>query len=423
MDKIVSLAKRRGFVFPGSEIYGGLANSWDYGPVGVELKNNIKKLWWQFFVQAREDVVGLDSTIIMSTKVWEASGHLQGFNDALVECKSCKNRFRPDDLDDKTKCLLCGGEFLPAREFNTMFKTNLGPVESNPVYLRPETAQGMFVDFKNIMSSTRLKIPFGVAQIGKGFRNEITPGNFLFRLREFEMMEMEYFIKEEDWEKYFEYWLGEVKQWLKLIGLKDENLYFHEIPDGERAHYSKRTIDIEYKYPFGQKELYGLAYRTDYDLKHHQEKSGQDLSYYDEATKTRYIPHIIEPSFGVDRTFLAVMLEAYREEKDRINLKLPVELAPYKVAVFPLLANKPQLVEKARSIYDNLRQDLLVAWDDRGNIGKRYFSQDEIGTPFCVTVDFDSLEKDDVTVRDRDTMKQTRVKIDELAEFLKEKLE
>ncbi len=418
MEKIVSLCKRRGFVYPGSEIYGGLANSWDYGPLGVELKNNIKQLWWKFFVQDREDVVGLDATIIMSTRVWEASGHLKGFNDALVECKKCKNRFRPDDLEDNSKCPLCGAEFLPARQFNTMFQTNLGPVEGNPVYLRPETAQGMFVDFKSILDSNRLKIPFGVAQIGKGFRNEITPGNFLFRLREFEMMEMEYFINGKDWKKYFEYWLGEVKNWLKLIGVKNENLYFHEIPDGERAHYSKRTIDVEYKYPFGQKELYGLAYRTDYDLKHHQEASGKDLTYFDEETKEKILPHVIEPAFGVDRTFLVILLESYIEEKDRIVLKLPPKLAPYKAAIFPLLANKPKLVELARKIYDDLRKNFMIAWDDRGNIGKRYYSQDEIGTPFCITVDFESLENNDATVRDRDTMKQERIKIKNLPQHL-----
>jgi len=423
MDKIVSLCKRRGFVYPGSEIYGGLANSWDFGPPGVELKNNIKQLWWKFFVQSRENIVGLESTIIMNNKVWEASGHLQEFNDMLAECQSCRQRFRVDDLDNLKECPECRGPLLKPRQFHTMFKTNLGPIEGNEVYLRPETAQGMFVDFKQLQNSSRQKIPFGVAQIGKAFRNEITPGNFIFRLREFEQMEIEYFVREKDWQEGFDYWLLEMKKWLQMIGVKDINLHFHEISPEERAHYSKKTIDIEYAYPFGTKELYGLAYRTDYDLWRHQEKSGRELTSFDEVTQGKFIPHIIEPTFGVERTMLVLLLEAYEEEKDRVVLRLKPKLAPYKAAVFPLLANKPPLVEAARKIYNDLRQDFMVAWDERGNIGKRYFSQDEIGTPFCITVDFDSLEKNDVTVRDRDTMKQERIKIEVLKEYLREKLE
>ncbi len=422
MEKIVSLCKRRGFVFPGSEIYNGLANSYDFGPLGVELKNNIKELWWKFFVQSREDMVGLESGLIMNTKVWEASGHLAGFNDLLAECQKCRERFRVDELADAKICPTCAGQLSAPRQFNTMFATNLGPIEGNTVYLRPETAQGMFVDFKEILQSSRQKIPFGAAQIGKAFRNEITPGNFIFRLREFEMMEIEYFIpnpkNDKDWEKYFEHWLGEMKKWLKMLGIKEGSLNFHEIPENERAHYSRRTVDIEYQYPFGLKELYGLAYRTDYDLVRHQEKSGQDLTYFDEATNEKFLPHVIEPTFGVERTILAVLSEAYAEEKKRVVLKLKPYLAPYKVAVFPLLANKPALVELARKIYDDLRKDFYVAWDERGNIGKRYYSQDEIGTPFCITVDFESLEKNDVTVRDRDTMKQERVKIKNLKDYL-----
>ncbi len=431
MNKIVSLCKRRGFVFPGSEIYGGLANSWDYGPLGVELKNNIKWLWWKRFVHRRGDIVGIDSAIIMNPKVWEASGHLSaGFADELVECRHCHARYRADQIDLKDACPNCGtkGDFTEPRLFNLMFKTFIGPAEEKAdiAYLRPETAQGMFVNFKNVLVTSRKTLPFGIAQIGKAFRNEITPGNFIFRTREFEQMEIEYFIpapkNEKAWGGYFDQWRKEMFAWIKEIGLDYGKIHEMEVPAGERAHYSKRTIDFEYEFPFGVKELYGLAYRTDFDLKNHQEKSGQNLEYTDPQTGEKYIPHVIEPTWGVDRSILAVLCESYNEDAERIFLKLPPKLAPYKIAVFPLLANKPALVEFAEKIYNDLRRDFSVVWDDRGNIGKRYYAQDEIGTPWCVTFDFDSLEDKKVTVRDRDTMKQKRVAIKDLADYFKGKL-
>lgn len=453
MEKIVSLAKRRGFIFPGSEIYGGLANTYDYGPLGVELKNNIKNLWWDRFVHRRDDIVGLDAALIMNPKVWEASGHIQEFNDPLVECRSCHERFKADELlkgknwikekqfldtlsaSDREKRILeifgacpnCGAkrQFTTPRQFTLMFKTFLGPAhtEKSTVYLRPETAQAMFVNFKNILTTTRKTLPFGIAQVGRAFRNEITPGNFIFRTREFEQMEIEYFIRGKDWKEHFEYWRKEMLAWMGEVGINTEKIHEEEIPEGERAHYSKRTIDFEYDFPFGKKELYGLAYRTDFDLSNHEKSSGENLKYRDPETGEEFWPHVVEPTWGVDRTVLAVLLDAYCEEKVRVVLKLKPKLAPYKAAVFPLLANKPELVKLARSIYDDLRQKFYVDWDDRGNIGKRYYAQDEIGTPYCITVDFDSLEKKDVTVRDRDTTKQERVPIDRLASYLTEKLD
>ncbi|KKU48736.1 MAG: Glycine-tRNA ligase [Parcubacteria group bacterium GW2011_GWA2_46_9] len=434
MDKIVSLAKRRGFVYPGSEIYGGLANSWDYGPLGVELKNNIKQEWWKRFVHGRDDIVGLDAALLMNPKVWEASGHLKNFQDPLVECKNCHERFRADDIDLKKSCPNCEtiGTFTAPSQFNLMLKTFLGPAEdkANIVYFRPETAQAMFVNFKNVIQTTPAKLPFGIAQTGKAFRNEITPGNFIFRTREFEQMEIEYFVpppkKDAEWQKHFDYWLQEMKSWLKHLGVSEKHLHYVDIPDGERAHYSKRTVDIEYDYPFGQKELYGLAYRGDFDLKNHATASGEDLTYADPDTGEKFLPHVIEPTWGVDRTVLVALLEAYDDtQKDRIVLRLKPWLAPYKVAVFPLLANKPELIKKARDIYKLLTTSYSltpIAWDDRGNIGKRYYSQDEIGTPYCVTVDFDTLEDNTVTVRDRDTMKQERIVATDLPSYLKEKL-
>jgi len=425
MDIIISLAKRRGFIFPGSEIYGGLANSWDYGPMGVELKNNIKSLWWKMFVHERPDIVGIDASLIMNPKVWEASGHLKEFSDPLVECRECHERFRLDQiLDDQ--CSNCGkqGCFTEEKRFNLMLKTYLGPAENetNTVFFRPETAQAMFVNFRNVQQTTRRRLPFGIAQMGKAFRNEITPGNFIFRTREFEQMEIEYFIDEKSWEKEFDNWRQEISRWIKVVGIDEKKVHQAEIPEEERAHYSKRTIDFEFDFPFGTKELYGLAYRTDFDLSSHSRASGENLSYRDPDSGEEFIPHVIEPTWGVDRTVLAVLLSCYREEKDRVFLKLPMAISPFKAAVFPLLANKPELVKLARHIYDKLRKEFNVAWDDRGNIGKRYYSQDEIGTPYCLTVDFNSLESNDLTVRFRDDGKQERVKINTLQSYLREKL-
>jgi len=431
MEKIVSLCKRRGFIFPGSEIYGGFANSWDYGPVGVELKNNIKQLWWKRFVQSRQDMVGIDAALIMKPVVWQASGHLENFSDPLVECKHCHNRYRADQLDTTAPCKSCGKKegFTEAKMFNLMFKTFIGPAEeqANIAYFRPETAQAMFVDFKNVLDTSRKTVPFGIGQIGKAFRNEITPGNFIFRTREFEQMEIEYFIpvpkKDEDWNKYFEDWRKQMLSWITDdLGINIKNIHELEVPDNERAHYSKRTIDFEYDFPFGKSELYGLAYRGDFDLSNHQKASGQSLEYTDPQTNEKYLPHVIEPTWGVDRSVLAVLCEFYREEEDRVVLALPPKLAPYKVAVFPLLKNKPELVARAKEIYDELRKSFTVAWDERGNVGKRYYSQDEIGTPFCVTVDFDSLEDGTVTVRNRDTKEQPRVEITDLVNYFKDKI-
>jgi glycyl-tRNA synthetase len=435
MDKIVSLAKRRGYVYPGSEIYGGLANSWDYGPLGTELKNNIKQLWWKRFVQQRPDMVGIDAALVMNPKVWEASGHVATFTDPLVECKACHSRFRADQIDVKAKCESCGKAdgFSEPKMFNLMLKTFLGPSEeqTNVAYFRPETAQAMFVQFKNVQTTSRKPIPFGIAQVGKAFRNEITPGNFVFRTREFEQMEIEYFIPvpktDEDWNKYFEEWKEEMIKWMRDdLKFNMEHVHELEVPEADRAHYSKRTLDFEYEYPFGTKELYGLAYRGDFDLQNHMKASGESLEFTDPQTNEKYVPHVIEPTWGVDRSFLAVLLEHYREEGEgdgkRVWLSLPPKLAPYKVAVFPLLKNKPELVEKARGIFNELSKHFMTAWDDRGNVGKRYYSQDEIGTPYGVTVDFESLEDNTVTVRNRDTMVQERIKIDELVEMINRKL-
>ena len=430
MEKIVSLCKRRGFVFPGSEIYGGLANTWDYGPIGVELKNNVKKLWWKFFIQDRDDMVGLDGGILLNPKIWEVSGHIKNFKDALVECKKCHKRFRPDKLKDTSKCPECGGAFTEPRSFLGMFKTIIGPVEEEgtTAYLRPEIAQSMFVNFKNVLDTTNKKIPFGIGQAGKAFRNEITAGNFIFRDLEFDLAELEYFIAPDaDWNKIFEDWLAYMYKFAEVVGLDKKDFYNHEIPETERAFYSKRTIDIEYQFPFGQDELWAIAYRTDYDLSRHQEVSGKDLTYFDDETKKKYVPHVIEPTFGIDRTVLAILSSAYWEEElpngeTRVVLKLNSNVAPYKVAVFPLMKNKPELVAKAREIYVELKKDFSVAFDDNGNVGKRYRRQDEIGTPYCVTVDFDSLEKGDVTVRDRDSMEQERINIGELKEYFKKKM-
>lgn len=425
IENIISLCKRRGFVYPGSEIYGGLANSWDYGPLGVELKNNIKQLWWSRFVHRRDDVVGLDAALIMNTKVWEASGHLKEFKDPLVECKKCHKRFRSDDLK-KDNCPECGEKkaFDEAKDFNLMLKTFLGPSEdtASVVYFRPETAQSMFVDFKNVSLTTRKTLPFGIAQIGKAFRNEITPGNFIFRTREFEQMEIEYFIREDDWQKYFEHWRKEMMNWMEDIGIDLKHIHELEVPAEERAHYSKRTIDFEFDFPFGKKELYGLAYRTDFDLRSHDKFSGENLKYKDQQTGEEFWPHVIEPTWGVDRSVLAVLCSAYNEKDERVFLKLNPSLAPYKAAVFPLVANKEEIVSAAKKIYKDLRKEFMVAWDDRGNVGKRYYSQDEIGTPYCITVDYQTLEDKTVTVRDRDTTKQERINVELLTDYVNSKI-
>ncbi len=447
MEKIVSICKRRGFVFQASEIYGGFANSYTYGPYGSELKNNIKALWWKKFVSMREDIVGIDGPIILHPKLWQASGHVAGFNDALVDCKECKKRFRADHLveavtgedmegkfeemkkilDEKVPCPNCKKtNWSEVRNFNMMFSTKMNTTDASDeeiAYLRPETAGAIFVEFKNVVDSTRMKVPFGIAQIGKAFRNEIVAGNFIFRLREFEQMEIEYFIKPDaEWETLFEDWLKLQEEFVQELGAKKEDLRRYEHPKEKLSHYSKKTIDIEYKFPFGFKELYGLAHRGDFDLKQHAKFSGQKLEFFDQEKNEWFVPHILEPTFGLDRSILVALISAYIEEEleggdSRIVMKFPRAIAPVKVAVFPLLKNKPELVAKAKEIFNQLKGEFPCEFDDNGNVGKRYRRQDEIGTPWCVTVDFDSLEDDAVTVRDRDTMVQERVKIEELREY------
>ncbi len=447
MEELVSLAKRRGFIFQGSEVYGGLAGTWDYGPYGVVLKNNVKNLWWKRFVEDRDDMYPVDAAILMNQNVWKASGHVAGFSDPLVECKKCKKRFRADHILPLKKsstnlntgiteekivkvCPECGGELGEEKQFNMMFKTNVGAMqdESSVSYLRPETAQGMFVNFKSVLDSLHPKLPFGLAQIGKAFRNEIAPRDFTFRSREFEQMEIEYFTNPKNWEAVFEELRKQVWEYTKDVGLTQSKVYELEIDKDSLAHYSKRTIDFEFDFPFGRKELYGLAYRTDFDLKAHSESSKVDLSYFDEEAKERFIPHCIEPSFGLDRTVLAVLTDAYTEDElggeKRVYLKLAPKVAPVKAAIFPLLKNKPVLVEKAKAIYTLLRKEIgHVEYDDSGSIGKRYRRQDEIGTPFCITIDFDTIEKNaGVTIRNRDTGAQERIGEAELVNFLKSKL-
>lgn len=430
MEKIVSLCKRRGFVFQGSEIYGGLRGTWDYGPLGVMLKRNIEREWWKIFVEQREDMYGLDAAILMNEKVWEASGHTgAGFTDPIVECES-GHRFRADHLENKDACPECGKPFGEEKDFNLMFETKVGAEGTTKSYLRPETAQGIFVNFKNVVDSMSPKMPFGIAQIGKAFRNEIAPREFLFRVREFEQMEIEYFIREDEWEQHFESWRQAQHAWFIHLGLSLENIKELEVEGDDLAHYSKRTIDFEYNYPGkGFDEISGLAYRTDFDLKNHSEHSGQKLQYVP-AEGDPFIPHVIEPTFGVGRALMAVLCEAYTEDQmgegTRTYLKLPTHLAPYRVAVSPLLKNKPQLVEKAREVFTMLKKEFgNVAWDDNGNVGKRYRRQDEIGTPHCIVIDFDTLGEEvpehtgTVTVRDRDTGEQTRIKIEELVQYLK----
>ena len=426
MEKIVSLCKRRGFVFPSSEIYGGLASCWDYGPFGVELKRNIKDAWWKTIVQERDDVVGLETSIMMHPKIWEASGHIDRFTDPLVECKSCHLRWRAEELGDE-KCPKCGGELTKPRMFNLMFKTFMGPVEdeASTIYLRPETAQGMFVNFENAVTISRKKLPLGIAQIGKSFRNEITPGNFVFRTREFEHMEVEYFVKPGDDKQWFDYWVKERFNWYIDLGIKKENLRLRQHSKEELAHYAKDCYDIEYLFPMGWAELEGIANRGDYDLTQHAKISGKDLNYYDNESGQHYIPYIIEPSAGVERSFLAFLIDSYREEvvegEKRVVLSLHPSLTPIKVAILPLSRNE-KLTPLAKEIYGQLRSSFITYYDDSQSIGRRYRRQDEIGSLFCVTIDFESLEDHQITIRDRDSLAQIRVPIEELEKTLRAKL-
>lgn len=429
MEKLVSLAKRRGFVFQGSEIYGGLNGTWDLGPLGTLLAKNIKEEWWKSIVQKRDDVVGLDSTILHHPKVWEASGHIKNFTDPLVECKACHSRIRVDHMPDDGKCPTCGKkDFTKAKDFNLMFKTFIGPVEdeSGTVYLRPETAQGIFINFDNVMQSSRVKLPFGIAQIGKGFRNEITTGNFLFRVREFEMMELEYFVKPGTEKKAHEFWQKERLNWFLKLGIKKENIKLIQLPKEDLAHYSKGTAEIWYDWPFmGFGELEGIASRGDYDLKQHMKVSGKDLTYFDEEDKEKYLPYVIEPSVGVGRAFLAFFIDAYSEEEAdgevRTVLRFHPKLSPIKASVLPLVKDE-KLQKIAKDIFHDLKEKWFVTYDETSSIGRRYRRADEIGTPFCITVDFDSLEDNAVTVRERDSMKQKRIRIEELNNYIFEKL-
>ncbi len=429
MDKIVSLCKRRGFIFQSSEIYGGLNSCWDYGPLGCELKRNVKEEWWRAVVREREDVVGIDCSILMHPRVWEASGHVESFADPLVDCKGCKKRFRADDLEDPRHCPECGGELTEARQFNLMFKTFMGPVEDDAsvVYLRPETAQGIFANFENVATTARLKLPFGIAQIGKSFRNEITPGNFIFRTREFEQMELEYFVEPGTDEHWFEHWKQERWRWYLDLGIRPSRLRMREHGPDELAHYAKACVDIEYEFPFGWSELEGIANRTDFDLRRHQEFSGKNLEYFDDQARRRFVPYVIEPSAGVDRSLLTFLVDAYDEqvsergERERF-LRLHPRLAPLKVAVFPLV-RRDGMPELARKVFADLRKRFPAFYDERGAIGRRYRRQDEVGTPFCVTVDGQSLEDNTVTVRYRDSREQPRVAIPELGDFIAEQIE
>lgn len=426
MDKLVSLSKRRGIIFQSSEIYGGINSCWDYGPVGVELKRNIKEFWWRSMVYWRTDIVGIDASIIMHPAVWKASGHIESFTDPMVDCKKCRRRFRVDELKGD-HCPVCGGDLTEARQFNLMFKTFMGPVEdeTNMIFLRPETAQGIYVNFLNVQKSSRKKIPFGIAQIGKAFRNEITPGNFIFRTREFEQMEMQYFVKPGTDEAFFEKWKAARMEWYGELGIRPEKLRFHPHGPDELAHYAKAAFDIEYEFPFGWKELEGIHNRTDFDLSRHQQFSGKDLTYFDDQTRERYIPYVIETSAGVDRTLLTVLADAYCEEEInediRVVLKINPKIAPIKVAVFPLM-KKDGMPEVAEKIVADLRKRYTVFYDLSGAIGRRYRRQDEIGTPFAVTIDSQTLTDQTVTVRDRDTMAQERIASAQLQNFFSDKL-
>jgi len=427
MEKIVSLCKRRGFVFQSSEIYGGLGSCWDYGPVGVELKRNVKNAWWRSMVELRGDSVGLDCSIMMHPMVWKASGHLDGFTDPLVECKACHMRWRADQLQ-QPKCPSCAGELTEPRNFNLMFKTFMGPIEDAAavVHLRPETAQGIFVNFENVLTTSRKRLPLGIAQIGKSFRNEITPGNFTFRTREFEQMEMEFFVKPGTDEEWYRYWANERFNWYLALGIRKDNLRMREHDKSELAHYAKACVDVEYLFPIGWSELEGIANRTDFDLTQHAKFSGKDLSYFDPQDNERYVPYVIEPSAGADRSVLAFLVDAYREEEiegaSRTVLKLHPSLAPVKVAVLPLSRNE-KLTPFARQLYERLRQSFITEYDDTQSIGRRYRRQDEIGTPLCVTVDFESLDDNQVTIRDRDSLAQIRISVDRVAEVIQAKLD
>ncbi len=452
MQKIISLCKRRGFVFQGSEIYGGLANTYDYGPLGVSMLKKIMDHWWKFYVRSREDMYGLDSSVLMSPKVWEASGHTQSFTDVLIDCKACQYRTRADHLiedhfskngnqisvegkelsemdeiirSEGIRCPNCGNSnFTNVRKFNLLFETNIGIVAGNQnlAYLRGEIAQGMFVNFKNVLDTMRPKLPFGIAQSGKAFRNEITLGNFIYRTLEFNLSEFEYFFdpRKTDVDVLFEYWKEQMESFLVSIGLDRDKMRWRVHKEDERAHYSSRTEDLEYNFPFGFKELLGLAYRTDYDLKNHSQKSGVDLCYIDPENNEKIIPHVIEPTFGISRIFLALLTTGFEEDTDneRTVLKLSSKVSPYHLAIFPLVKNKPELVEKAREVYQSLKVNYDVDFDSRGNIGKRYLAQDEIGTPFCVTIDYETLENNTVTIRNRDTKEQKRISISEIVNFL-----
>lgn len=449
LKSIAALAKRRGFIFPGSEIYGGFANTYSYGPHGAQLKKNIRDLWWKRFVEQREDMLGLDGPILLHPTTWKASGHVDGFSDALIDCRACKARHRVDHMledalgrdveglsleeldkivqENQVKCPKCGKhDFTPCRRFNLMFQTAMSKTDGNEnAYLRPETAQAIFVDFKNVCDSMRVKLPFGLAQIGKAFRNEITPGNFVFRTIEFEQMEIEYFIRENEWQEHFEKWLKAMKQWCELIGLKAENCVNYEHPKEKLSHYSKRTVDIQYRFPFGLSELYGLAYRGDFDLKQHMNTCGKSLEYIDPATQEKFLPHVIEPTFGLERTLLAILCEAYAEEEleggdRRTVLRLKPYMAPVTAAVFPLMKKEP-LGPIACDLWRRLKASgQRVDYDESGAIGKRYRRQDEIGTPYCITVDFDTVERGVVTIRERDSMKQQVIKIDQVEAFIRE---
>ena len=423
MDKMVSLCKRRGIIFQSSEIYGGLASTWDYGPVGVEIKKNLKDAWWRSNVYERYDIEGLDASILMHSQTWIASGHVAGFEDTLVDCKGCKKRFKAENVSGK-KCPECGGELTEARQFNLMLKTHLGPIEDagSVTYLRPETAQGIFVNFPNVVNSMRRKIPFGIAQIGKSFRNEVTTRSFTFRSREFEQMEIEFFVKPGEDEKWYHSWVEERFNWYIRFGIRKENLRKRQHEKDELAHYAKACTDIEYQFPFGWSELEGIANRTDYDLKQHSQVSGKDLQYFDDEAKERFIPYVIEPSGGIDRSILAFLFDAYHEEEikgqKRVSLALHKDIAPIKAAVLPLLRNRPEIVEMARAITGELKKCFKAVYDDTASIGRLYRRQDEIGTPYCVTVDVDSLTDKKVTIRDRDTMKQDRVDASKVKEYL-----